>query len=152
MTSINDDPVLTALNVYVEVFMQPGSTIEQDLKQQDTRRIISLQNFFFIGIGLALFLLGGFMVTDIHTWQVFAAWLPLSFLMAGIVLLSSKKYSVWLGALLLATSGLMWFHDYGLENFPNITHMIDWSLVVVGGLIVSLTVLRMSITAMTRSR
>lgn len=118
---------------------------KQELRQRENRNRFYTQNLFIFAVGVVLFSLGGFMVTDIHTWQAFSEWLPLALLFAGVLLISSKVYSVWTGVLLLTLSGLSWFHNYGIEHFSKLTHTIDWSFVILGAIVILLPVIRVSV-------
>lgn len=110
-----------------------------------------MQTMYIFIVGTILFLLGGFMVTDVHTWQVFENWLPLSLLVVGVILISSKIYSVWTGTLFIAISGLIWFHGYGLSHFTDLTRFIDWSLVIVGGTAIMLGMARVFVNIVFRT-
>lgn len=126
--------------------MQPDTNItEYGIKQRSKRSGYNLQNFFVIFIGFCSLALGLFMVTGMYALQVFNYWLPLTLLLTGVILLSSKNYSIWLGVLLLAISGFIWLHGYGLTHFAAVTHFIDWSFVLIGMIIIVIDMVRIFI-------
>lgn len=101
-----------------------------------------LPNMLVFAVGISLALLGGFMVGGVYDWPFFDVWMPLSFLLIGIIILSSKIYSAWFGFLLISLSGFIMLHSYAFTNFENVTRTIDWSFVIIGNLIIILAIFR----------
>lgn len=93
-------------------------------------------------IGISFLLLGGFMVGGAYTWPFFDVWMPLSFLLIGIIIISSKIYSAWFGFLLIALSGFIMLHSYAAVNFESTTRAIDWSFVIIGSLTIIFAMFR----------
>jgi hypothetical protein len=103
--------------------------------------ILFSRHSFVIFIGVVMMLLGGFMVSDVHTWTVFSVWLPFAALTVGILLLGSKTYSTSLGIMFLVFAGLIWLHQSGVIMFPLVTAIIDWAFVVLGAATIAVSVL-----------
>lgn len=99
----------------------------------------NITQFLIIAAGLIFASLGLFMITSIHTWQVFSAWLPLALIAIGLILMSARTYSSLLGAFFMAVGGAIWLHEASLSNFPTLTSAIDWTFVVGGCLMVLLS-------------
>lgn len=96
-------------------------------------------------VGVVLLLLGGFMVTNVYALNVFSTWLPLVTIATGVLLLGSRYYSTTLGFVLLAFGGAIWLHEVGIGSFPYLTRLIDWLFVIVGGAIIAVALIKISI-------
>lgn len=90
-------------------------------------------------VGSLLLMAGIFMVTSIHTWEIFSVWLPPLLVVMGILLLGTESYSTTAGVLFILTGVLIWLHEVGISYLPHLTYAIDWLFVISGGSIVSFT-------------
>lgn len=125
---------------------------ETEVARQAVDNSFYKRNLFIFTAGLVLFLLGGFMVLEIYAWHIFDIWLPLLFLLSGLMLLSSSTYPAWLGGVLITISFLAWLHSYGLDNFAGVTHAVDWTLFLLGGAIMLFAVLKSGAEKVSRSK
>lgn len=94
--------------------------------------------YFLLLAGIALLIIGCFMVLEVNIWAGFGVWFSAAVTLLGVLMVGSRIYSTPLGFLFINSGGAILFHQLGFFRFPYLTTILGWCLVAAGcGMIVA---------------